>query len=66
MHIQFGKFTINQLSNSSGVFSGDNIQSNFTSHSHKNEGSGTTSGEKNILTNNKHVVAKKPNDQDEL
>lgn len=65
LNIQFGKFTINKISDSSGVFSGDNLQTNFTSSTHKNEGSGTTTGDYNTVKHNKHLVAKKPDKQDE-
>ncbi|RBW69104.1 hypothetical protein [Bacillus taeanensis] len=60
----FHSFSIDNLSDSSGVFSGDNYQTNFSSIGKKNEGNGMINGDHNVLFNNKHVVMKRKNGQE--
>ncbi|WLD93295.1 hypothetical protein [Alkalihalobacillus sp. AL-G] len=63
-NIKFNNFTIDHVSSSSGVFSGDNLQQNFSYQARKNEGNGTVNGNHNLIYNNKHVVTKTKPEQD--
>ncbi|WP_261131302.1 hypothetical protein [Bacillus sp. Marseille-Q3570] len=57
-HIRFNNFTIDNVSYSSGVFSGDNFQRGFTYKGRKYEGNGSIIGDRNVIINNKHVIKK--------
>ncbi|KGP74070.1 hypothetical protein [Pontibacillus yanchengensis] len=65
MKIQFQNFSIDQLSESSAVFSGDNFQTNFSTSTRRNEGNGSINGDKNIHINNKHIIMKNTDQQDD-
>ncbi|MFZ0370204.1 MAG: hypothetical protein WAM07_11490 [Halobacillus sp.] len=59
--ISFHNLTVDQVSNSSGIYSGTNVQSRFSAHRQKNEGNGMIIGNKNVLQQNRHLIIKKPN-----
>ncbi|MGP4077119.1 hypothetical protein [Halobacillus sp. K22] len=63
--ISFHNLTVDQVSNSSGIYSGTNVQSKFSAYHQKNEGSGMIIGNKNVLQQNRHLIIKKPNPQGE-
>ncbi|WP_345241676.1 hypothetical protein [Pontibacillus salipaludis] len=58
-------FSVDQITHSSGIFSGTNAQSSFSSSTHINEGNGTITGERNRVEHNHHVIINFPNDQDD-
>lgn len=60
MQIRFNNLKIDEIKNSSGVFTGDNYQSNWSHYSKKNEGLGSLSGDQNISIGNRSIL----NDED--
>lgn len=58
LKIQFDELKIDTISESSGVFSGDNALVNWKAKSIKNEGFGSLSGNNNRYIKNKSVVIK--------
>lgn len=54
--IVFKDLQINHLSNSSGVFSGENFQTGWKYSSKKNDGFGSISGNNNTSNKNYHIV----------
>lgn len=60
IHIQFRHFHIDSVKDSSGVFTGDNIQIRFSSMASKREGNGSTVGDLNVFMNNVHTINKHP------
>ncbi|TMW70706.1 hypothetical protein [Alteribacter natronophilus] len=56
VHIEFGSLNVKQIANTSGIFTGDNIQINFNSSRKINEGLGSTSGDRTIVIDGRHVV----------
>lgn len=58
MEIKFKNFQIQNVKNSSGVFSGENSQSKWKYMKKSNEGFGTLQGNKNQSSQNTHVVMK--------
>lgn len=63
-NIKFNNFTIDHVSSSSGVFSGDNYQRNFSYKGRKYEGNGSITGDRNLVINNKHVIKKNKPEQE--
>ncbi|MGP4081364.1 hypothetical protein ACTWQL_15775 [Pseudalkalibacillus sp. R45] len=63
-HIRFNNFTIDNVSSSSGVFSGDNFQKDFTYKGRKYEGHGSIIGDRNVIINNKHLIKKNQSEQE--
>lgn len=57
-NIRFKALKIDNISNSSGVFSGDNLQVKWKAFIETNEGSGGLSGNYNKLNNPKSIVIK--------
>lgn len=58
LKIQFDELKIDSISESSGVFSGDNVLINWKAKSVTNEGFGTLSGSNNRSINNKSFIIK--------
>lgn len=56
VRIQFGDLIIEQISDSSGVFTGENLQVKWRSCIKIDEGFGTLAGDSNNSTNNNSVV----------
>jgi hypothetical protein len=56
VHIHFGNLTIDEVKDSSGVFSGVNIQVKWRNVSKVNEGQGVISGDRNEIRNGVHIV----------
>jgi hypothetical protein len=56
VRIMFHDLKIDQISHSSGVFSGRNMQAHWKHSSKKNEGLGALSGDKNKIVGNASVV----------
>jgi len=56
VRIRLNDIKINEISSSSGLFYGHNIQANFSSVQKSNEGLGTTTGDKNKVVNGVHIV----------
>ncbi|WP_019536937.1 hypothetical protein [Paenibacillus ginsengihumi] len=56
VHIQFQHVQIDQLKDASAVFSGDNLQRNFSSIVRKSEGNGSVIGDSNVIIGNAHTV----------
>ncbi|HYF83356.1 MAG TPA: hypothetical protein VEB00_10055 [Clostridia bacterium] len=56
VRIEFGDLIIEQLSDSSGVFSGDNFQAKWRSWMKVDEGFGTLEGDFNNSLNNQSAV----------
>ena len=54
--IEFGDLIINQISDSSGVFTGNNLQVKWRSSQKVDEGFGTLDGDSNSSTNNQSAV----------
>lgn len=54
--IQFHNLEIDKVASASGVFSGDNVQVDWTNVSKTNEGNGTVSGDDNFFYNGRHIV----------
>lgn len=62
-HIIFEQLIVDQISNSSGIYSGTNVQSNYKAEEHRWEGNGKVVGHHNILQHNKHLIIKRPDCQ---
>ncbi|MGD6941886.1 hypothetical protein ACQCT6_07615 [Cytobacillus gottheilii] len=62
VNIKAGTLMIDQVSKSSGVFTGNNIEIGFSSSIQRNEGHGIISGSHNVLIKNKHVIVKHENE----
>lgn len=58
VRIEFKDLIINEISDSSGVFSGDNLLVKWKAFIQSNEGYGSLSGENNRCVNNKSKVVK--------
>ena len=56
VRIEFGDLIIEQISDSSGVFTGDNLQVKWRSCMNVDEGFGTLDGDSNSSTNNHSAV----------
>jgi hypothetical protein len=56
VRIFFNDLRIDQISNSSGVFSGRNMQTKWKHSKKINEGFGSLSGDKNITAGNRNVI----------
>lgn len=56
VRIEFGDFVINQISDSSGVFTGNNLQVKWRSSIKIDEGFGTLEGDSNRSINNQSAV----------
>lgn len=56
--IKIKQFAIDQIKDSSAVFSGENFQSGFSSATYKTEGNGMIHGDQNLIFNNIHMVKK--------
>lgn len=56
VRIEFGDLVIGEISDSSGVFSGDNLQVKWKSYIKKNEGFGNVEGDSNNSLNNQSAV----------
>lgn len=56
VRIEFGDLIIEQISDSSGVFSGDNLQIKWRSCMKVDEGFGTLEGDSNNSLNNQSAV----------
>ncbi len=56
VRIEFGDLVIEQISDSSGVFSGDNLQVKWRSWAKVDEGFGTLEGDSNNSMNNQSAV----------
>jgi hypothetical protein len=56
VRIEFGDLIIEQISDSSGVFSGDNLQVKWRSWIKVDEGFGTLEGDSNNSINNQSAV----------
>ena len=54
--IEFGDLIIEQMSDSSGVFTGDNLQLKWRSYIKVDEGFGTLEGDSNNSLNNQSAV----------
>ncbi|MBN9655150.1 hypothetical protein J0K78_12790 [Halobacillus sp. GSS1] len=59
-HIQFKNLSVDQISATSGIFSGTNLQSGFKAVQQSWEGNGKIIGDKNTLQHSKHLVIKRP------
>lgn len=58
LRIEFGDLVIENISDSSGVFTGDNLQVKWCSCMKINEGFGTLEGDSNRTINNQSAVIK--------
>ena len=58
MNIKFQNFKVDEVKQSSGIFSGDNSQVRWKNRKKVNEGFGTLIGSKNGSTDNHHVEKK--------
>lgn len=58
LKIQFDELTIDMISESSAVFTGDNVLNNWKAKSVKNVDFGSLSGNNNRYINNKSLVVK--------
>ncbi|MEB3100296.1 hypothetical protein VF724_01310 [Paenibacillaceae bacterium T2] len=56
MKIWFQDLQVNSVSNSSGIFSGDNIHLNWKHSRKTNDGFGSIQGNSNISKGNVHIV----------
>lgn len=54
--IEFGDLIIEQMSDSSGIFTGDNLQVKWRSYTKTDEGFGTLEGDSNCSANNQSAV----------
>ncbi|ARI76112.1 hypothetical protein [Halobacillus mangrovi] len=61
--INFNQLNIDQISNSSGVYSGMNAQSRYKAYQKHYEGNGKMAGDRNLLINNKHLIIRPPANQ---
>ncbi|MGM9988221.1 MAG: hypothetical protein ACI35O_13475 [Bacillaceae bacterium] len=61
--ISFQHLNVETISQASGIFSGTNVHVGFRSVKQQNAGSGTVVGNKNVLSNNHHVVQKQEEKQ---
>jgi hypothetical protein len=60
VRITFQDLKINEISQSSGVFSGNNAQMNWKHVARVNEGQGVISGDHNVVTRSIHAICRKP------
>jgi hypothetical protein len=58
LKIELQDLKVEQISNCSGVFSGDNLQVKWKSYVRLNEGYGEVKGDKNTFKSNRHTVVK--------
>ncbi|WP_163538701.1 hypothetical protein [Gracilibacillus sp. YIM 98692] len=65
VQIRFQQFEIENLKETSAVFSGDNFQHNFSSILKKKEGHGSIIGNRNIVFNNIHTVRNNKSDTED-
>ncbi|WP_057760031.1 hypothetical protein [Cytobacillus praedii] len=64
--VKIKHFAIDQIKDSSAVFSGVNAQYHFSSATYKAEGNGTIDGNHNLIFNNIHMVKNnKPTSENE-
>ncbi|WP_157911779.1 spore germination protein [Alteribacter populi] len=56
VRIEFDNLSIKNVVNSSGVFTGDNIQIGFKNTRKVNEGMGASTGDVTVTVNNRHLV----------
>ena len=56
VRIEFGDLIIEQISDSSGVFTGENLQVKWRSYVKADDGFGTLAGDSNSSTNNQSAV----------
>lgn len=56
VYIEFDQIKVENISNSSGIFTGDNIQIKWKALNCSNEGCGTLDGDKNHSLNNQNIV----------
>lgn len=56
--IRFNDLKVNEVSKSSGIFSGENMQVKWKFVSTHDEGFGKVDGDHNNLSSNKHIVKK--------
>lgn len=54
--IRFKALQIGEISQSSGVFSGDNLQVGWETKSKDNQGGGSYTGDRNLILDNRHQV----------
>lgn len=54
--ICFGRLNISQISETSGLFYGKNLQVKFSNRTQVNEGFGTTNGDHNLFTSGVNLV----------
>ncbi|MDC3417387.1 hypothetical protein [Aquibacillus salsiterrae] len=56
--IRFKDLNVKEITNSSGIFSGDNLQVKWTHHKKTSEGFGSVGGEKNEINGCQNVSIK--------
>lgn len=56
-HISFKKLEVGEITNSSGIFSGENILNNWKHRAKINEGFGNISGDQNQLVYSKNILS---------
>ncbi|WP_079477227.1 hypothetical protein [Halobacillus salinus] len=62
-NIKFDNLIVDQIINSSGIYSGKNIPLRYKSENQKFEGLGKIVGNQNEIHNNRHLIIKRPEDQ---
>ncbi|MCA0972491.1 hypothetical protein LCM20_17990 [Halobacillus litoralis] len=62
-NIKFHNITVDQITNASGIYSGQNVPLRYKSESRKFEGLGRVVGDRNDIHHNRHLIIKKPDDQ---
>jgi hypothetical protein len=56
VRIVFGELRVNHISNSSGIFTGENRQTQWRHTAKSNDGFGEIHGDKNRLSHGTHIV----------
>lgn len=56
VRVEFGDLVVGEISDSSGVFTGDNLQVKWKSYIKKDEGFGSVEGDSNNSLNNQSAV----------
>lgn len=62
-NIKFDNLIVDQITQSSGIYSGTNVPMRYRSEHHKHEGLGKITGDENEIHNNRHLIIKRPEDQ---
>lgn len=58
LNLNIKELTVTQVSHSSGIFSGENLQVDWRFSKKVNEGFGTITGNDNMVSHNQHVIQK--------